>query len=47
MINQLRAFLLERGLVFPRTPAKLKTAMAWAAAAQRHPNFAAVQRATG
>jgi transposase len=28
VINQLRAFLLERGLVFARTPAKLKAAMA-------------------
>lgn len=28
VINQIRAFLLERGLVFARTPAKLKTAMA-------------------
>src|ERR1700756_1553139 len=27
VINQLRAFLLERGLVFARTPAKLKAAM--------------------
>ena len=27
VINQLRAFLLERGLVFARTPAKLKIAM--------------------
>ena len=28
VINQLRAFLLERGLVFAKTPAKLKAAMA-------------------
>jgi transposase len=28
VINQLRAFLLERGLVFAKTPAKLKSAMA-------------------
>jgi hypothetical protein len=28
VINQLRAFLLERGLVFARTPAKLKAAVA-------------------
>src|SRR5260370_10707198 len=28
VINQLRAFLLERGLVFAQTPAKLKAAMA-------------------
>lgn len=28
MINQLRAFLLERGLVFDQTPAKLEAAMA-------------------
>src|SRR5271156_1585087 len=28
VINQLRAFLLERGLVFSQTPAKLKAAMA-------------------
>jgi transposase len=28
VINQLRAFLLERGLVFARTPAKLKASMA-------------------
>src|ERR1039457_3080951 len=27
VINQLRAFLLERGLVFARTPAKLRAAM--------------------
>ena len=27
MINQIRAFLLERGLVFAQSPAKLKTAM--------------------
>ena len=28
VINQLGAFLLERGLVFARTPAKLRAAMA-------------------
>jgi transposase len=28
VIKQIRAFLLERGLMFARTPAKLKTAMA-------------------
>jgi transposase len=28
VINQLRAFLLERGMVFAQTPAKLKAAMA-------------------
>src|SRR6202051_122508 len=28
VINQLRAFLLERGLVFAKTPSKLRTAMA-------------------
>jgi transposase len=28
VINQIRAFLLERGLVFAQTPAKLKAAMA-------------------
>jgi transposase len=28
VINQLRAFLLERGMVFATTPAKLKAAMA-------------------
>ncbi len=28
MINQLRAFLLERGMVFAKTPSKLKAAMA-------------------
>jgi hypothetical protein len=28
IINQLRAFLLERGMVFAQTPAKLKAAMA-------------------
>jgi transposase len=28
VINQLRAFLLERGMVFAKTPAKLRTAMA-------------------
>ena len=28
MINQLRAFLLERGMVFAQKPAKLKAAMA-------------------
>jgi hypothetical protein len=27
VINQIRAFLLERGLVFAQTPAKLKAAM--------------------
>ena len=27
VINQLRAFLLERGMVFAKTPAKLKQAM--------------------
>jgi transposase len=27
VINQLRAFLLERGMTFAKTPAKLKTAM--------------------
>jgi transposase len=27
LINQLRAFLLERGLVFAKTPAKLRAAM--------------------
>jgi transposase len=27
VINQIRAFLLERGLVFAQSPAKLKTAM--------------------
>ena len=27
VINQLRAFLLERGLVFARTPAKLRAAL--------------------
>jgi hypothetical protein len=27
MINQLRAFLLERGMVFAKTPSKLRTAM--------------------
>ena len=28
MINQLRAFLLERGMVFAQRPAKLKAALA-------------------
>ena len=28
LINQIRAFLLERGLVFAQSPAKLKAAMA-------------------
>lgn len=28
MINQLRAFLLERGMVFAQKPAKLKVAVA-------------------